>query len=194
MLNLLKWFIRTRYNVFKQLFRLLFRLYFKLFIKFLITSAFCFSTDGNKKLQLWGLFFRLADFTLLFLRRKFCLSIKTANATSFQSIFFINCWNNEILWKISFFRNFSPFSLQKFLNEPIFFLFHPLNVRKKQNLPHKYSEVQGNSYKGLVTHNDILKIYRIIQYSKNIFKCNMVKNIFKIYKKITFLLKKIISV
>ena len=49
-------------------------------------------------------------------------------------------------------------------------------------------------YKGLVTHNDILKIYRIIQYSKNIFKCNMVKNIFKIYKKITFLLKKIISV
>ena len=49
-------------------------------------------------------------------------------------------------------------------------------------------------YKGLVTHNDILKIYRIIQYSKNIFKCNMIKNIFKICKKITFLLKKIISV
>ena len=36
--------------------------------------------------------------------------------------------------------------------------------------------------KGLVTHNDIQKIYRIIQYFKNIFKCNMVKNIFKIYK------------
>ena len=48
--------------------------------------------------------------------------------------------------------------------------------------------------KGLVTHNNILKICRIIQYSKNIFKCNMVKNIFKIYKKVTFLLKKIISV
>ena len=47
--------------------------------------------------------------------------------------------------------------------------------------------------KGLVTHSDILKIYRIIQYSKNIFKCNMVKNIFKIYKNIKFLLKKIIS-
>ena len=136
MLNLLKWFIRTRYNVFKQLFRLLFglrffRLYFKLFIKFLITSVFCFSTDGNKKLQLWGLFFRLADFTLLFLRRKFCLSIKTANATSFQSIFFINCWNNEILWKISFFRNFSPFSLQKFLNEPIFFSVSPSQCKKE---------------------------------------------------------------
>ena len=49
-------------------------------------------------------------------------------------------------------------------------------------------------YKGLVTHNDILKIYRIIQYSKNIFKCNIVKNIFKIYKKIKFLLQKIICV
>ena len=36
---------------------------------------------------------------------------------------------------------------------------------------------------GFVTHNHILKIYRIIQYSKNIFKCNMVKNIFKISKK-----------
>ena len=32
------------------------------------------------------------------------------------------------------------------------------------------------------------------QYPKNIFECNMVKNIFKIFKKITFLLKKIISV
>ena len=51
-----------------------------------------------------------------------------------------------------------------------------------------------NMSKGLVTHNDILKIYRIIQYFKNIVKCNMVKNIFKTYKKITFLLKKIISV
>ena len=49
-------------------------------------------------------------------------------------------------------------------------------------------------FKGLVTHNDILKIYRIIQHSKNIFKCNMGKNIFKIYQKLTFLLKKIISV
>ena len=49
-------------------------------------------------------------------------------------------------------------------------------------------------YKGLVTHNDILKIYRIIQYSRNIFKCNNAKNILKIYKKITFLLKKISSV
>ena len=45
-------------------------------------------------------------------------------------------------------------------------------------------------FKRLVTHNDILKIYKIIQYSENIFKCNMGKNIFKIYKKITFLLKK----
>ena len=33
-----------------------------------------------------------------------------------------------------------------------------------------------NEYKGLVTHNDILKIYRIIKYFKNIFKCNMVTN------------------
>ena len=41
-----------------------------------------------------------------------------------------------------------------------------------------------------ITHNDILKIYRIIQYSKNIFKYNMVKNIFKIYKNNIFLLKK----
>ena len=49
-------------------------------------------------------------------------------------------------------------------------------------------------FKGLVTHNDILKIYRIIQYFKNIFKRNMVKIIFKIYKKIRFLLKKISSV
>ena len=49
-------------------------------------------------------------------------------------------------------------------------------------------------YKGLIIQNDILKIYRSIQYSKNIFKCNMVKNIFKIYQKVTFLLKKIISV
>ena len=44
--------------------------------------------------------------------------------------------------------------------------------------------------KGLITHNDILNIYRIIQYFKNIFKFNIVKNIFKMYKKITFLLKK----
>ena len=49
-------------------------------------------------------------------------------------------------------------------------------------------------FKELVTHHDILKIYRIIQYSKNIFKCNMVKNILKIYKKIIYLLKKIICV
>ena len=48
----------------------------------------------------------------------------------------------------------------------------------------------NNWCKGLVTHNDILKIYGIIQYSKNIFKCNMVKNINKIYKKIALLLKK----
>ena len=47
--------------------------------------------------------------------------------------------------------------------------------------------------KGLVTHNDIPKIYRIFQYSKDIFKCNMVKNIFKIYEKIVFT-QKIISV
>ena len=33
---------------------------------------------------------------------------------------------------------------------------------------------------GLVTHNDIPKIYIIIQYFKNIFKCNMVKNILEI--------------
>ena len=50
------------------------------------------------------------------------------------------------------------------------------------------------SSKGLVTHNYILKIHRVIQYSKNIFKCNLVKNILKIYKKITFLLLKIIYV
>ena len=37
-------------------------------------------------------------------------------------------------------------------------------------------------FKGLVTHNDILKIYTIIQYLKNIFRCNMVKNIFRIMK------------
>ena len=52
---------------------------------------------------------------------------------------------------------------------------------------------QCSSLKGSL-HNDILKKYRIIQYSKNIFKCNMAKNIFKMYKKIIFLLKKIISV
>ena len=27
--------------------------------------------------------------------------------------------------------------------------------------------------KGLLTHDDIMKMYRIIQYSKDIFKCNM---------------------
>ena len=48
--------------------------------------------------------------------------------------------------------------------------------------------------KELVTYHDIPKIYRIIRYSKNILKFNMVKNIFKIYKKITVLLKKLISV
>ena len=42
---------------------------------------------------------------------------------------------------------------------------------------------------GLVTHYDFLKIYRIIQYFRNTFKSNMVKNIFKVYKKTTFLLK-----
>ena len=56
------------------------------------------------------------------------------------------------------------------------------------------TEAADDSLKGLVTHSDILKIYRIIQYSKGIFKCNMVKNIFKMYKKITFLLKKVFSV
>ena len=35
------------------------------------------------------------------------------------------------------------------------------------------------AFKVLVTLNEILKIYRIIQYFKNIFKCDMVKNIFK---------------
>ena len=49
-------------------------------------------------------------------------------------------------------------------------------------------------YTLLATHYNILKIYGIIQYSTNIFKCNLVKIIFEIYKKITFLLKKIISV
>ena len=39
-------------------------------------------------------------------------------------------------------------------------------------------------YKGLVTHSDILKIYRIVQYSKSISQCNIVKNIFKIHKEI----------
>ena len=42
---------------------------------------------------------------------------------------------------------------------------------------------------GLVTHYDFLKIYRIIQYFRNTFKSNMVKKIFKVYKKTTFLLK-----
>ena len=53
------------------------------------------------------------------------------------------------------------------------------------------SEFSSICIKGLVTHNNILKIYRTTQYSKNISKCNMVKNILKIYEKITFLLKKI---
>ena len=60
--------------------------------------------------------------------------------------------------------------------------------------PSFYDKYNMKLFKGFVTHNDILKIYRIIQYSKNIFECNMVKNIFKIYKKITFFLKKIIFV
>ena len=42
-------------------------------------------------------------------------------------------------------------------------------------------------------HNDILKIYRIIQYFRNICKCNMVKKFFRMYKMFTFLLKKIVS-
>ena len=40
--------------------------------------------------------------------------------------------------------------------------------------------------KGLVTHNDILKIYRNIQYSKNIYKCNMVKNVLTYIKRSHF--------
>ena len=34
-------------------------------------------------------------------------------------------------------------------------------------------------------HNDILKIYRIIQYFRNICKCNMVKKFFRMYKMFT---------
>ena len=49
-------------------------------------------------------------------------------------------------------------------------------------------------YTLLATLYNILKIYGIIQFSKNIFKCNLLKIIFEIYKKITLLLKKIISV
>ena len=45
------------------------------------------------------------------------------------------------------------------------------------------------SFKGSL-HTTIFNILKIIQYSKNILKCNIVKNIFKIYKKITFVLKK----
>ena len=59
---------------------------------------------------------------------------------------------------------------------------------------HKQNSYVKKAFKVLVTLKEILKIYRIIQYFKNIFKCNMVKNIFKIDKKIAFLLKKIISV
>ena len=58
----------------------------------------------------------------------------------------------------------------------------------------EFSFEKRQVFKGLVTHNDILKTYIIIQYFKNIFKRNMVKNIFKIYKMIRFLLKKISSV
>ena len=46
-------------------------------------------------------------------------------------------------------------------------------------------------YKGLITNNDILKIYRIIKYFKDISKRNMVKNIFKIKKRSYFYSKKI---
>ena len=42
-----------------------------------------------------------------------------------------------------------------------------------------------------MSQNDIQKIYRIVQCSKNIFKCD--KN-FKIYKKTKFLFKELISV
>ena len=40
--------------------------------------------------------------------------------------------------------------------------------------------------KGLVTHNDILKIYRIIQYSRNILKCNVIKHVLKYMKRSHF--------
>ena len=66
----------------------------------------------------------------------------------------------------------------------------PFYVNNNSRLQIVQLEFTTWKYKGLVTHNDILKICRITQYSKNIFKYAVVKNIFKIYKKITFLLKK----
>ena len=44
---------------------------------------------------------------------------------------------------------------------------------------HKENSYVKKAFKVLVTLNEILKIYRIIQYFKNIFKCDMVKNIFE---------------
>ena len=44
---------------------------------------------------------------------------------------------------------------------------------------YKENSYVKKAFKVLVTLNEILKIYRIIQYFKNIFKCDMVKNIFK---------------
>ena len=70
-------------------------------------------------------------------------------------------------------------------------------IKKNQRATKENTNIVYNNKSislGIVTHNDILKIYRIVQYFKNIFKCNTVKNIFKIYKQITFLLKKVISV
>ena len=57
------------------------------------------------------------------------------------------------------------------------------------NLNKKRCEVNAQfteMCKGLVTHNDILKIYRIIQYSRNILKCNVIKHVLKYMKRSHF--------
>ena len=54
------------------------------------------------------------------------------------------------------------------------------------NLNEKRCEVNAEMCKGLVTHNDILKIYRIIQYPRNILKCNVIKHVLKYMKRSHF--------
>ena len=62
----------------------------------------------------------------------------------------------------------------------------PFYVNNNSRLQIVQLEFTTWKYKGLVTHNDILKICRITQYSKNIFKYAVVKNIFKILKRLHF--------
>ena len=54
------------------------------------------------------------------------------------------------------------------------------------NLNEKGCEINAEMCKGVVTHNDILKIYRIIQYSRNILKCNVIKHVLKYMKRSHF--------